>query len=146
MKILGINIGRDSALQNELEDTRIGYKVVSRENSKSFSPATRSALQSFRYRISRETRRDPDQSGPIAIFDSLEHAEEFAGTCGGHILKVEYVPSEEQRLWKKNPPVFVKNGWGGGYHAESNGISEMEDGFPAGTIFAESVYPLEQIA
>ena len=132
----------------EVDNDKIGYKVVTRINSKSFSPATVSALQSFRYRIDKETTRFERTSGPMALFSSLDDAIDFAESekvRGKTILKVIYEESEDSSVWKKNPPSFVSNGWGKGYHAESNGIQEKTKGFPRGTIFAESIYPLEVV-
>ena len=138
----------DSTLYNALleDDRKIGYKVVSEYNSRSYSPATPSALQRIRYRINRETRQERDEYGPMAIFETLEQAREFAVEVDGHILEVEYEPSAETELWKKNPPSFCRNRFGGGYHAESNGKAKraLED-CPDGTILASSVYPLEVI-
>ena len=134
----------DSTLYNALEDQKIGYKVVRVKNSRSYAPATQAALQSFTYRVNHETRRDPDQSGAMAIFETLEQAEKFFEKFGDHILLVEYTESEEKYLWKKNPPSFRKNQWGGGYHAVSNGIAERHN-VPDGTIFADSVYVLDVV-
>jgi len=138
------SVGSDSLMADLLEEKHIGYKVVRWENSRSFRPATDSALQSFRYRLNRETRRDKSTSGPIALFVDSELAKEFAKRHGTHILLVEYVPSEVSKLWKKNPLSFTRSH--GSYYAVSNGVSEMLDGFPPGTIFAESVYPLEVVS
>ena len=138
----------DSTLYNSLteEDRKMGYKVARAYNSRSYSPATSFALQRVRYRINRETRQERGEYGPLAIFETLEQARKFAKEVGGHILEVEYEPSAETKLWKKNPPTFCRNRFGGGYHAESNGTTKraLED-CPNGTILASSVYPLEVI-
>jgi len=137
-------IRTESLLADELSEKRIGYKVVCSKNTKSFSPATSSALQRITYRLHRETRQIRGEFGPLAVFDTLEHAERFFVDYGDHILRVEYEPSDEDELWKKNPPSFVKS-WRG-YSAQSNGTSEKSlDTCPAGTILASSVYVLEII-
>lgn len=121
-QILGV--GRDSMMQDELDQKYIGYKVAVRTNSKAFEPATSAALQSFRYRVNQETQREKSVNGAIAIFDTLDNARGFANDLDykTHILEVEYVPSDDETLWKKNPPSFSK-GYGG-YIAHSNGITE----------------------
>jgi len=134
-------VGSDSLLANELEEKLVAYKVVLRKNSKAFKPATSAALQSFTYRLAQETRRNPQVSGPIAVFSDLDYAKRFLLGSGDTILKVEYIPSASKRLWKKNPPSFVH--YYKGRYAESNGVAEKTCYFPLGTIFAESVYPLE---
>jgi hypothetical protein len=64
------------------------------------------------------------------------------------ILLVEYEPSTETELWKKNPPTYRRNrGYSRGYCAESNGTTERAlENCPAGTILASSIYPLEIVS
>ena len=126
-----------------MSETKIGYKVVTRVNKKSFKPATGFALQSIRYRLNEATYQDDDVSGAFAVFENLERAEIFFKCYGTAILEDEYVESDEARMWKKNKPNFVRNRYGKGYHAECAGISVLEaDDCPSGTVFAEMVKPI----
>ena len=121
----------------------IGYKVVTKINSKSFGPATNLALQSVRYRIGKTTTHDPEQAGPMVVFDTLKHAEQFICNLnvdfvvGGIssiilcILKVSYVESEFRAVWKHI----------GRYISEQHIVS-----LPDGTSLAKSVTPLEKIS
>jgi hypothetical protein len=139
----------DSTLYNALldDDRKIGYKVVVRKNSKSFEPATSAALQRITYRLNAETRKVRGDHGPYAVFATLEQARKFAAQLDHRvaILLVEYEPSQEVELWKKNPPSFSRSrGFSRGYRAESNGTTERPlENCPAGTILADSVYVLE---
>lgn len=136
-------IGRDSLMEELLNPEPVAYKVVRRKNSRAFKPATTDALQSFTYRIGKETKRDKRTSGPIAIFANPDDAIRFNSKYGDSVIAVLYTPSKEKSVWKKNPPSFAHSH--GGYYAVSNGISERTE-FPDGTILAESVYPLEIVA
>lgn len=134
----------DSTLYNELIVRNIGYKVVCRKNSKAFSPATSSALQSITYRIDSETRQRPAEHGAFALFDNLLDATAFFTHYGDVILLVEYDPSDETDLWKKNPPSFERTR--GGYYPVSNGVTERSlSSCPRGTVLAKSVYPIEVV-
>ncbi len=129
-----------------------GYKVVQPTGPKamSYKPATGEALQSIRYRIGQTTR--PSDSGPLAVFGSLEAASAWMrGRPGARLLEVEYEPSPERRLWKKNPPEFVRNRggsrYGRGYFAISAGVTERHiSECPRGTVLASAVTPLRVIA
>ena len=116
----------------------IGYKVVSKINSKSFGPATYLALQSVRYRIGKTTTHDPEKAGPMAVFDSKENAIQFISAIYAdcvtsetlYILKVSYVESNLRALWKHI----------GRYISEYHLLQ-----LPPGTFLAESVTPLEEL-
>jgi hypothetical protein len=121
----------------------LGYKVVN--GKRSFKPATDSALQCVRYRVGEMTTREEIDAGAFAVFANLAAAQAFAQKYGNAILEVEYTASKECALWKRNPPRFVRNRFGKGYHAESNGISAKTDDFPPGTAFADEVYVIRVV-
>ena len=112
----------------------IGYKIVSKINSKAFGPATKLALQSVRYRIGKTTTHDPEKAGPMAVFDSEENAIRFISVIHAdcvtsdtlYILKVSYVESNFRVLWK---------------HVGRYMLVQL----PLGTSLAESVTPLEEL-
>ena len=114
----------------------IGYKIVSKINSKAFGPATKLALQSVRYRIGKTTTHDPEKAGPMAVFDSKENAIQFINAIYAdcvtsetlYILKVSYVESNLRALWKRR---YISE-----YHLLQ---------LPPGTFLAESVTPLEEL-
>lgn len=121
-----------------------GYKVAipTGPRASSFQPATRNALRSIRYRIGQTTT--PSDSGPLAVFDNIEHARQFRKHwCpSAALLEVSYIQSGESTLWKKNPPEFVRNSYGRGYHAVSTGTTELHiSECPSGTVLAEAVTP-----
>lgn len=123
---------------------RSGYKVFSGIHS--LKPATSSALQSIRYRVSAWTEQKPQEHGAFAVFQELEQAQRFRNSYGTQIRKVDFIESEESSLWKKKPPVFCRNRYGKGYHAESNGIDEMPlSNCPEGTVLAKEVFVYPEI-
>lgn len=134
-----------------LTEQETGYKVAlpTGPRAASFKPATDLALQSIRYRIGQTT--EPTDSGPCGIFPTLERAREWANDsravpAGAVVLEVQYSPSTQKTLWKRQPPTFVRNSYGRGYHPESNGITEKPlSTCPAGTILADAVTPIRVI-
>lgn len=130
-------------LENKINQKKeIGYKVVRIKNTKTFKPATDSALQKIIYRIDEVTSRfgHEKEYGGFAVFQTLERAKEWQQYYGEKILKVEYIPSTDG-LWKKNLPSYNK-GYNN-YYATSNGINYFEGNYPEGTIIADYVKPLE---
>jgi len=139
-----MNIGSDSLMQDLLDEKLTGYKVCRPKNSCSFKPATSLALQRVTYRLDQETRQERGEFGPLAIFDTLENAEAFVADSDVVIFLVEYEPSDEDELWKKNPPHFFRQH--GRMSMESQGTTEKSlANCPAGTIFAKSVFLLERV-
>jgi len=122
----------------------IGYKVFS--GKKALKPATSAALQRIRYSLGTWVKKGNDH-GAFAVFETLDQAKAFkeAG-YGTQIRQVEFVPSNETTLWKKNPPEFSRNRYGRGYHAESAGISERHiSEYPPGTRLASEVFVHNEI-
>lgn len=123
---------------------KIGYKVVKRKSKNVFMPCTSMALQKIKYKIGYETVQKEDDYGAFAVFENYEDARTFASS-DDNILLVRYIKSNEDILWKKNPPIF-RRGYGNSYYAESNGITERHiTDCPKGTVLAKLVYPIEII-
>lgn len=126
----------------------IGYKIVAIKNSRAYAPATSNALQRITYRIGKIT--EPDDSGPVALFATLDAARiwyEHGTHHGDCIIAVEYdSPSDSKILWKRRPPSYERNTWGRGYHAVSEGTQERHiDDCPVGTVLADRVTPLSYL-
>ncbi len=121
-----------------------GYKVFSGKNA--LKPATSAALQRIRYTPGRWVRKSSDH-GPFAVFSTLEQAKAFKNNgYGTQVREVDFIPSTEQTLWKKNPPSFSRNRGGRGYHAESAGVTERPlNECPEGTMLASEVFVHEEI-
>ncbi len=116
-----------------------GYKVFA--GQRTLKPATSSALQSIRYKISAWTEQKTEEHGAFAVFRELEQAQRFKQKFGNQIRRVDYVESEEDSLWKKKPPVFCRNRYGKRYHAMSAGIAQMHISLcPEGTVLAKEVF------
>lgn len=123
----------------------VGYKVFS--GRRSLKPATEAALQRIRY-VPKQWVKQAGDHGPFAVFDNLDAAKRFKDQgYGTQIRQVEYILSNESTLWKKLPPDFSRNRWGGkGYHAVSAGITEHHIGeCPEGTRLASEVFVHEEI-
>lgn len=123
----------------------VGYKVFS--GKRCLKPATSAALQRIRYNPGQWVKQGSDH-GAFAVFETLEQAKRFKEQgYGTQVRQVEYVPSNESTLWKKLPPDFSRNRWGGkGYHAVSAGITERHIGeCPEGTRLASEVFVHEEI-
>jgi hypothetical protein len=127
-----------------MEKIKSGYKVFCGKHT--LKPATSSALQSIRYKIIAWTEQKKEDHGAFAVFKELEQAQNFNRKFGTQIRRVDYIESYEDSLWKKKPPVFCRNRYGKGYHAESAGISEMHISLcPEGTVLAEAVFVYPEI-
>lgn len=124
---------------------KTGYKVFL--GTRTLKPATASALQKIRYRVSVWTEQNIQEHGAFAVFQKLEQAQDFKNRgYGNQIRKVDYIKSEEKSLWKKKPPEFSRNRYGKGYHAVSSGIDEMcVSSCPEGTVLAKEVYVYPEI-
>lgn len=124
-----------------------GYKVIS--GIKVGKPATKAALQRVRYKLDGSWNYRPKDSGPFAVFETEETAREFFYNYthnATQVWEIEYVKSERKILWKKNPPNFVKNSYGKGYHAESDGKNILRiDECPEGTAMAKAVRFIKRI-
>jgi len=124
----------------------LGYKVVTRRNSRAFEPCTTAALQRIRYRIGKKTERQPDEFGPFAVFESEQAAMKFLEKHGDAVLEVEFTESNDKSLWKKLAPSFERNrNSPRGYSPVANGKTEKFEGFPSGTLFADEVTPLRRV-
>ena len=119
----------------------VAFKVVCGKRA-SFRPATSLALQRIRYRIGEETVQYEDH-GPFALFETLAAARNFLVCYGDQILICAYEPSEEEKLWKRKPPVFSRNRRNSrGYSISSGGVAEREcEDCPEGTVLACAVTP-----
>ncbi|MCW3994947.1 MAG: hypothetical protein NWE98_02205 [Candidatus Bathyarchaeota archaeon] len=140
--------------QNVVEQNnfKIGFKVVKKISKKTYKPCTLLALQRIRYRIANPTIQNKEEHGAFAVFQNLESAQSFLyniydtkNTKNMRILKVQYLPSDEKKLWKKEKPSIQKSKYGG-YFFVSNGIKEkyIED-CPYGTELAQVVIPIEEV-
>jgi hypothetical protein len=133
---------------NNIETNKIGievgYKVFS--GKKALKPATTAALQRVRYDVGQWVKQGQDY-GPFAVFETLEQAISFKNAgYGTQIRQVDFIPSLETTLWKKNPPSFSRNSYGKGYHAESNGVTERPiSECPEGTRLASEVFVHNEI-
>ena len=131
----------------------IGYKVV-RESVSGYRPATVWALQSVRYKLGDATVRDPKKQGPLAVFASCADAAQFirfdlSNHYSLHILKVDYTTkkSTEKKLWKRfrvNAAYRERNAWRDKIINKIKALVWRRT-IPEGTVFAESVTPLEII-
>lgn len=112
-----------------------------------FHPVTKNALQRITYHVKKATCLDKKEHGPFACFETLEQARRFMEKNGGnYILYCFIIKSKETSVWKKNPPLFERNSYGKGYHAVSNGETElMILACETGTILADIVIPLRVI-
>lgn len=117
----------------------VGYKVFS--GKRRLKPATSAALQRIRYTPGQWVKQGSDH-GAFAVFDTLEQAKRFKEQgYGSQIRQVEYIPSSESALWKKNPPDFTRSKYGRGYYAQSAGTTERHiSECPEGTKFASEVF------
>lgn len=111
--------------------SRIGYKVVSVWNGKYYScTAVPDDHECVKYIIGKTIKPRPG-CGPLCVLSTLERAKEFVGidldtNIQYAILKVRFVPSEENCIWT---------------HFSSSPKDELSDG----TILADSVTPVELI-
>lgn len=122
---------------------KIGYKVVKRKSKNVFMPCTSMALQKIKYKIGYETVQKEDDYGAFAVFENYEDARAFTSS-DDNILLVKYIKSNDDNLWKKNPPIFRRGRYGNSYYAESNGITGKHiTDCPKGTVLAKLVYPIE---
>ena len=120
-------------------EIKSGYKVFA--GQRSLKPATRSALQSIRYKTGEWTEQKQQEHGAFAVFRELEQAQRFKNSYGSQIRRVDYIESSEDSLWKKKPPVFCRNRYGKGYHPESAGIDQKHiNDCPEGTVLAKEVF------
>ena len=136
----GPEINKMSEIEtNQKIRIEVGYKVFA--GKKALKPATSAALQRIRY-VPEKWITQAGDHGPFAVFDNLESAKRFKEQgYGTQIRQVEYVPSQGNTLWKKNPPSFSRNSYGKGYHAESNGVTERHiSECPEGTRLSSEVY------
>ncbi len=138
------------------KEIKIGYKVVSAVNGKSFGPVDPASLQRIRYRIGKWTEQNPYEYGPFSVFQTLEDAKKWLeGMIYWNrppILEVEYTSALDSKgdpfryLWKKSPPTFTGRRWGGGYYAEAGDIEFLFLGkCPKGTDLAFSLRPLRVV-
>lgn len=136
---------------------REGYKVVRRVSATDragFKPATLNALQAVRYRVGEYTMQtDYDHAGPFAVFDHWGAANRWANDlilwrlCGPNphyaILRVEYLPSSNKKLWKIGSSKPLRNASiTSGLQIVGRLIIKFA-AFPRGTKFARVVIPRE---
>lgn len=129
---------------NQKVGIAVGYKVFS--GKRSLKPATSAALQRIRYIPGQWVKHGSDH-GAFAVFETLEQAKRFKEQgYGTQVRQVEYIPSSESTLWKKNPPDFTRSKYGRGYYAQSAGITERHiSECPEGTKLASEVFVHEDI-
>lgn len=131
------------------EDVKIGYKVVRPRNSKSYRPASHWAVQSFVYQIGKNTKRNPKNHGPIAVFKSLEGARLFLNSMNNNprfvILKVKYKKSQNENfLWRKPHGRFYPSTWRR-ILVHERVVWEYLGDLPEDTILTEWVTPIEEV-
>ncbi len=122
-----------------------GYKVFGGERS--LTPATKEALQRIRYKPGRWNAQKETDYGPFAVFEEYDQALMFMKQgYGTQIRKVDYIPSEDEALWKKGPPEFRRSKYGRGYYPESTGIIEKPiSSCPKGTRLAKEIFVYNKI-
>lgn len=122
----------------------VGYKVFS--GKRILKPATSAALQRIRYNPGQWVKQGSDH-GAFAVFETLEQAKRFKEQgYGAQVRQVEYIPSNDNALWKKNPPEFTRSKYGRGYYAQSAGITQRYiSDCPEGTRLASEIFVHDEI-
>lgn len=129
---------------NQKSGIAVGYKVFS--GKRSLKPATSAALQRIRYNPGQWVKQGSDH-GAFAVFETLDQAKRFKEQgYGTQVRQVEYIPSSESTLWKKNPPEFTHSRYGSGYYAQSAGITQRHiSECPEGTRLASEIFVHNEI-
>ena len=128
----------------EAKKTKIGYKVVKKENGR-FCSYTSSIefidLRSCVEYILGRTSKPKSGSGPLCVFRTLNQARQcYDSSFGVAILKVRYVPSKKRSVWvtryllSKNQSIRV-----------GRFIRMTLKRMPKGTVLADSVTPIKEM-
>ena len=115
----------------EAKKTKIGYKVVKKENGRFCSYTGIIEWLSLdgcvEYTLGK-TARPKDGSGPLCVFRTLDQARSLCDVSfGAAILKVRYVPSKQKSIWVRDS-----------MHLS---LGELREG----TVLADSVTPIKEM-
>jgi len=125
-----------------LDDTKIGYKVVTVISDKVYAPATKMSYQNLRYVENKVIKSDIKSFGPFCVYATLEEAKYLLDHIFDYkgfkekdripmaLFKVEYIQSKSDTLW------FRRNG---------KTISCKLRECPKGTILASEFKLVEKI-
>lgn len=114
----------------------IGYKVVRPVRRRLMSYTAGAGI--VRYRVHRTTYRE-DENGPLAVFTSLEAAQDFISNCPEQRYAYQYKVRIYRCRYKQSATRELFYWWLGEKQRTHSGY------VPRDTDFADSVYLLERI-